>query len=131
MEESIFSRIIKGEIPCHKVYEDAETLAFLDIHPIQTGHTLVVTKAQVDHIWDLSDEQYQALWSTVRKVARQLRRHFPAKKRVGVIVEGFDVAHVHVKVFPIDSGDELRFKPDMTSEPDHTALAELAAKLAF
>lgn len=131
MEDSIFTKIIKGEIPCHKVYEDDKTLAFLDIHPIQPGHVLVVPKRQVSFVWDLDDDDYQALMATVRKVARRLRAAFPDKERVGVMIEGLDVAdHAHVKIFPFSKG-EYRVIPDMTAEPDHEALAELARKLAF
>jgi len=126
MEPSIFTLIIRGEIPCHKIYEDERTIAFLDIHPIQKGHILVVPKVQVADFYDLGDEDYAAFFATVKKVARQLRTKFPAKKRIGVMIEGLDVEHVHAKVFPIDSGDEYRYAPDMSIDPDHTALAELA-----
>lgn len=131
MTDSIFTKMIQGEIPCHKVYEDEKTLAFLDIHPIQPGHTLVVSKAQVDHIWDLPQEDYLAMWNTVEKVAQRLRQVFPEKSRIAVIVEGLDVAHTHVKVFPINSDAEFRHSPDMQATPDHTALAQLAARLVF
>lgn len=131
MEDSIFTKIIKGEIPCHKVYEDENTFAFMDIHPIQPGHVLVVSKRQVSNFYELEDLEYQALMTTVKKVAQRLKQVFPDKIRIGVIIEGLDVDHVHVKVFPIDTGDELRHEPDMSLEPDHEALALLAEKLAF
>lgn len=132
MKDSIFTQIIKGEIPCHKVYEDANTLAFMDIHPIQPGQVLVVPKSQVGHFFDLPDKDYLALMTAVKKVAARLKETFPDKARIGVIIEGFDMPdHVHVKVFPADSGDELRSVPDMSAEPDHSALAALAQRLAF
>ncbi len=131
MEDSIFTKIIKGEIPCHKIYEDDKTFAFLDIHPVRPGMTLVVTKTQAETFFDLSDEDFQALWAAVRKVAARLRDAFPDKRRIGIQVEGLDVPHVHVKLFPIDTGKEYRKEPDMTSEPDHAELAKMAAKLAF
>lgn len=130
-EPSIFTKIIRGEIPCHKIYEDDKTFAFLDIHPVQPGMTLVITKTQAPTYLDLSDEDYQALWATVRKVAHKLRQAFPDKSKIGIQVEGLDVPHVHVKLIPIDSGEEFRTPPDMDAEPDHTALAELAKALAF
>lgn len=130
MEDSIFTKIIKGEIPCHKVYEDEKTFAFLDIHPVQPGHTLVVTKVQAETYFDLSDEDYQALWNAVRTVAARLRDAYPEKKRIGIQVEGLDVPHVHVKLIPINSGEEFRKPPDMSAEPDHAVLAEIAKKLA-
>lgn len=131
MQDSIFTKIIKGEIPSHKVYEDDKTYAFLDIHPVQEGMVLVVPKVQVAEFMDLDDEDYIALWQTVKKVARRLQEMYPSKRRIAVQVEGLDVDHVHVKLFPIDTGDEFRAVADPHAEPDHVALAELAKKLAF
>lgn len=131
-EPSIFTRIINGEVPCHKVHEDDRTFAFLDIHPITPGHILVVPKKQVGFVWDLDDDDYQALMATVQKAGQKLRQAYPDKDRVGVMIEGLDVAdHAHVKVFAFDAGGEYRHVPDMDAEPDHAALAELANKLAF
>jgi len=132
MPDSIFTKIIKGEIPCHKVYEDDKTFVFMDIHPIQTGQVLVVPKVQIGFVWDLSPEDYAALMTTVQKVGRRIRDVFPDKRRVGVIVEGLDVEdHAHVKVFPFDDDPEFRTVPDRSVEPNHAALAEIAQKLAF
>lgn len=131
MEPSIFTRIINGEIPCHKVYEDDLTIAFLDIHPIQPGQVLVVPKAQISDFYNLNDEDYLAFFATVKKVAKQLKSKFPAKKRIGVMIEGLDVDHVHAKIFPIDNGNEYRNKPDMSAEPDHTELAKMAELLSI
>lgn len=132
MEDSVFTKIVKGEIPCHKVYEDDKTMAFMDIHPIQPGHVLVVPKKQVGHFFELPDDDYAALMLTVKKVAERLHQVFPEKARVGVIIEGFDMPdHVHVKVFPADSGDELRTAPDMEAEPADAVLASMAEKLSF
>lgn len=129
MELSIFTRIILGEIPCHKIYEDEKTIAFLDIHPIQPGHVLVVPKMQVADFYNLPLEEYEAFFVTIKKIAQLLKRQFPAKKRIGVMIEGLDIDHVHAKLFPIDTGDEYRFTPDMTQDPDHTALAAMAEQL--
>ena len=74
MSDSIFTKIIKGEIPCHKVYEDEQTLAFLDIHPVQPGHVLVVPKAQIASLWELDDATYQAVMATTRQVARRCQQ---------------------------------------------------------
>jgi histidine triad (HIT) family protein len=130
MQDSIFTSIIKGEIPCHKVYEDDKTLAFLDIHPVQPGHTLVIPKKQVEFLWDLEDDDYQAVMLTAKKVARRLREVIPSP-HVGEQVVGVDVPHAHVHLIPFATSDELRNKPDMQAEPEHEALAELAKKLAF
>jgi histidine triad (HIT) family protein len=132
MELSIFTKIINGDIPCHKVYEDEASLAFLDIHPIQTGHVLVVPKKQIGFVWDMDGEDYLGLMLAVQKVGKRLKEVFPSKGRIGVIIEGLDVPdHAHVKIFPFDTDEEFRFKPDPDGEPDHAALAELAKKIAF
>jgi histidine triad (HIT) family protein len=130
-QPSIFTRIINGEIPCHKVYEDDYAFAFMDIHPIQPGHVLVVSKHQVPNFYDLEDQEYDGFMRAVKKVAKRLKEVFPQKKRIGVMFEGLDIDHVHAKVFPIDTGDQYRYEPDVTTEPDHAALAELAEKLVF
>lgn len=130
MEDSIFTKIIKGEIPCHKVYEDDRVIAFLDLHPQNPGHTLVVPKAQISHLWDLSNDDYTYLWEVVRKLGSHIKTTLDSP-RVGVVVEGFGVPHVHVHLVPIYHGEELKKPQDMAAEPDHTALADMAQKLSF
>jgi len=130
MEDSIFTKIIKGEIPCHKVYEDDKTLAFLDIHPIQPGHTLVIPKKQIDQLWDVPDEDYQAIMATCKKVALRLREVL-AVERVGVQVIGVDVPHAHVQLVPFTTAAQYHAKQDMTAQPNHGELAALATRLAF
>lgn len=130
-EQSIFTKIINGDIPCHKVYEDERTFAFMDIHPIQPGHVLVVTKTPAETFLDLDAEDAAALWETIRKVGARIHEVFPEKKRVGLMIEGLDVPHVHAKLFPINTGEEFRSEPDATAEPNHALLAELAQRLAF
>ncbi len=130
MPDSIFTKIIKGEIPCHKIYEDERTLAFLDIHPKQPGHTLVVPKKQIEFLWDLDDEDYQAVMATVKKVALRIRTVLGGPY-VGEVVVGIDVPHAHVHVYPFATTEESRFIPNPNAEPDHAALAAVAKKLAF
>jgi len=130
MAESIFTKIIKGEIPCHKVYEDDKTIAFLDIHPKTPGHTLVVPKLQVDEFQDLSDEDYTALMQTVKKVAKRQKEVLGAE-RIGMQVIGVDVPHAHIHVFPFNSLEEYRRVIDLNATPDNGSLAEMAKKLAF
>ena len=130
MQDSVFTKIIKGEIPAYKVYEDDKTLAFLDIHGTAPGHTLVVTKKQIDHLWDLSDEDYLVLMQTTKKVAKHLREVLKPE-RVGVKVIGSDVPHVHIHLIPFNSPAEYSRSPDPTHEPDHEALADMAKRLAF
>jgi histidine triad (HIT) family protein len=130
MTDSIFTKIIKGEVPCHKVYEDAKTLAFLDIHPAQPGHTLVIPKKQIEFLWDLPTDDYQALMAAVQTVGKNLRSKLNAPY-VGVQVIGVDVPHAHVHLIPFSTTEQFRQVPDMDAEPDHEALAEMAEKLAF
>ena len=129
-EDSLFTKIINGEIPCHKIYEDERTFAFLDIYPKTPGHTLVIPKKQVEFVWDLDDEDYQAVMATVRKVALRIREVFNPPY-VGELVVGDEVPHAHVHVYQFKDMDESRRIPDRTVEPDHPALAEVAKKLAF
>jgi len=130
MQESIFTKIVKGEIPCHKVYEDELTLAFLDIHPVQPGHTLVIPKKQIEFVWDLDDELYSAVMATAKKVAQRLRDMLQVPY-IGEQIIGVDVPHAHVHVIPFSSMAEFRIQPDMSAEPDHAVLAEIAKELSF
>jgi histidine triad (HIT) family protein len=130
-QPSIFTKIINGEIPCHKVYEDDKTLAFMDIHPVAEGHVLVISKRQVEFVWDLDPEDYQALMATVQKVGLRLREII-AKPYVGQMVLGADVPHAHVHVVPFTEVREIkRTLESATAETDHVALAALAEKLRF
>lgn len=128
MEDSLFTKIMQGEIPCHKVYEDEKTFAFLDIHPKQPGHLLVIPKQQVEFVWDLPDQAYQALMNTVQKLARHMRTVF-GSKYVGSLVEGTAVPHAHVHLFPFNTESEFHARPDLSQEPDHDALAKIAEQL--
>jgi histidine triad (HIT) family protein len=129
MQDSIFTKIIKGEMPCHKVFEDALTFAFLNIHPIQPGNVIVVPKKQVESAWDLPDEDYQAVMATAKKVAQKLREVFPDKSRVALHIEGLEVAHAHLKLFPFNTDEEFHHHPDMNAEPNHSELAAIAERL--
>ncbi|HCH34082.1 MAG: Histidine triad (HIT) protein [Candidatus Saccharibacteria bacterium GW2011_GWC2_48_9] len=128
MEDSIFTKIINGEIPSHKIYEDEHTYAFLDIHPITPGHTLVVPKRQVEFVWDLDEATYQALQSSVQKIAKHLRATLGVPY-VGEQIIGIDVPHAHIHLIPFTQIAEYRQFPDMTAEPDHALLAGIASKL--
>lgn len=131
MEDSVFTKIIKGEIPSHKVYEDDQTMAIMDIHPIQPGHVLVFTKVQIEDFFSLPEEDYRAFYETVKKVASRLKDVYPEKRRIGVQIEGLDVPHVHAKIFPIDSGEDFHSIANQSADPNHDELAEMAKKLAF
>lgn len=130
MQDSLFTKIIKGEIPCHKIYEDDKTFAFLDIHPSVEGHTLVIPKAQVEFLWDLTDDDYKAVMATSKKLALHLRETLGVPY-VGMKVIGVDVPHAHVHLIPFTTSSEYSQHGDMSAEPDHAALAETAKKLAL
>jgi histidine triad (HIT) family protein len=130
MSGSIFSKIISGEIPCHKIYEDEDTFAFLDIHPVQPGHVLVVPKQEVQFVWDLEDPIYLALMTTTKKLADRLREVM-GQKYVGMKIEGVDVPHAHVHLIPFSKIEEFRNRPDVNAEPDHDSLSKVAQKVSF
>ncbi len=122
---SIFSKIVAGEIPCYKVYEDEKTLAFLDINPESKGHTLVIPKVEVDKIYELSDEDYHALWATVKKVAARMEE--VSGRRTLMKVIGTDVPHAHVHLMPYDETWEYGRTLKLTEDEFN----EIAGKLAF
>lgn len=129
MQPSLFTKIIRGEIPCHKIYEDDKTFAFLDIEPIQPGHTLVVPKAEVEFVWDLSDEDYRALTDSVKKIARHMREVLGVTY-VGEKIMGTDVPHAHIHLIPFNQSTEFFGDPNR-GNADDAELAELASRLAF
>ncbi len=129
-QDSIFSKIVRGEIACHKVYEDELTMAFLDIHPVQPGHTLVIPKKQFEFVWDMDEVTFQAVMATTRKVAQRLKEVI-GTPYIGEEVVGVDVPHAHIHLIPFSTSEEFRRIPDMNAEPDHAVLADLAAKIAF
>lgn len=110
---SIFSKIIQGEIPCYKIYEDDRTLAFLDIHPESKGHTLVIPKLEVDKIYDLPDEDYMALMATAKKLSKNMETKLNARTLWKVV--GTDVPHAHIHLMPLDEtweyGKTLELSP--------------------
>jgi histidine triad (HIT) family protein len=111
---SVFTEIIQGELPCYKIYEDERTFAFLDIEPEAPGHTLVIPKAEVDKVYDLSDEDYQAVWATVKMLAKHFEEVLGERTMIKVV--GTDVPHAHVHVLPVNenwAGDpRLKMTPE-------------------
>ncbi len=122
---SVFTKIINGEIPCYKIYEDDKTLAFLDIHPQTIGHTLVIPKKEIDKIYDLEDEDLVALMLTVKKISTHMEEVFGARTIWKVI--GNDVPHAHVHVMPFD---ETWYQGRYLS-PTEAEFEETRAKLAI
>ena len=106
---SIFKKILSGEIPCHKLFEDEKYFAFLDIRPINPGHTLVIPKEEVDYIFDLEDERLGGMMVFSKKIAHAIKKAVPCKK-IGVMVAGLEVPHAHIHLIPIiESLHELSF----------------------
>lgn len=103
---SIFSKIIAGEIPSHKIYEDQYVYAFLDINPSREGHTLVVPKVEVDQLFDLDDENYNGLMKGAKRVAKLLKEKMECN-RVCVVVEGYEVPHAHIHLLPTDTAEDF------------------------
>lgn len=131
LEISLFSRIINGEIPAHRIYEDDRVIAFLTIHPLSDGHTLVVPKKQIDQIWDLDDEDYDYLWEVTKKIALHLREVLNVN-RVGVVIKGFEVPHAHIHLIPVSLNDTASFDPELSPpQADNNKLAEIAARIRF
>lgn len=125
---TIFQKIINGEIPAHKIYEDDKILAFLDIYPANPGHTLVIPRNPVEFVWDLPNEDYRALMDVSKKIALHIRQTLP-QKYVHMSVVGTDVPHAHVHLIPFDATKDFHGQGRMDQEPDHQALAEMANKL--
>lgn len=105
---SIFSKIIKGEIPSYKVAEDDDCLAFLDINPIAKGHTLVIPKKEIDYIFDIEDELYKKLFLFAKKVSFKIKKVIPCK-RIGIAVVGLEVLHAHIHLIPINNIYDIDF----------------------
>ena len=105
---SIFTKIIRGEIPCYKVDETEDCLAFLDINPNSYGHTLCILKKEIDYIFDLSDEEFLSLMKFSKRVALAIKKSVDCK-RVAMSVVGLEVPHVHVHLIPLDSMSDMNF----------------------
>lgn len=123
---SIFTKIINGEIPCHKIAETEDFFAFLDVFPCAPGHTLVVPKKEVDYLFDLSDELYAGLMAFAKSLEPAIKKAVPCK-RVGVAVIGLEVPHAHVHLIPMNSMNDMNFNSKIKISQEE--LAEIAEKI--
>jgi len=115
---TIFTKIIKGEIPCYKIAEDDRYFAFLDINPLKAGHTLVVPKQETDYVFDLDDENLAGLIQFSKKVAAAVRSAIPCK-RIGVAILGLEVPHAHIHLVPMNSMEDVNFRnPKIKFSPE-------------
>ena len=123
---TLFSRIVAGEIPAHKIAETDEFLAFLDVMPTATGHTLVIPKKEVDYLFALDDDLYTGLMAFAKRIAPAIERAVPCK-RIGVVVIGLEVPHAHVHLIPLNSMADMDFSSKL--KPSQEELAETAEKI--
>ena len=106
---SVFSKIVKGEIPSYKIAEDDKFYAFFDINPVAEGHTLVIPKREEDYIFDLTDEELAEMMVFAKKVAAAMKKAFPCRK-IGVAVLGLEVPHAHIHLVPLQGEGDMDFK---------------------
>lgn len=124
---SIFSKIISGDIPAHKIAENEKFMAFLDISPLAEGHTLVIPKQEIDYIFDIPDELLAEFMIFAKQVAKKIRKAIPCE-RIGVSVVGLEVAHAHIHLIPINSVSDMNFaKPKLSFSQEE--LAQTAEKI--
>ena len=123
---TLFTRIVKGEIPCHKIYEDDRYLAFLDIRPINPGHTLVITKQEIEYIFDVEDELLGGLILCAKRMAKAIEKEVSCK-RIGIMVAGLEVPHVHVHLVPIFEVLDLNFARAKSASAEE--LASMARRI--
>ena len=119
---SIFSKIVAGEIPCYKIAEDDNFLAFLDIMPLAFGHTLVIPKKETDYIFDIQSDEYVQLWMFAQKVAKSVGAAIPCK-RVGVAVIGLEVSHAHIHLVPLNKVGDINFERSKLSPTKEEMIA--------
>jgi len=122
---SIFTKIVQGEIPCYKIAENKNFLAFLDVFPLAKGHVLVIPKKETDYIFDIEDEEYRNFWSFTKEVSKAIKKTMHCE-RVGIAVIGLEVPHAHIHLIPLQSVEDINFtRPKLKVETtEMTAIAD-------
>lgn len=124
---SVFSKIVSGEIPCYKIAEDQNYLAFLDVFPLAKGHTLVIPKKETDYIFDISDEEFSGLQLFSKKVARAIEKAISCR-RIGIAVIGLEVPHAHIHLIPLNNVSDINFSRPKLKLPKEE-MEEIAKKI--
>lgn len=125
---TIFSKIIKGDIPCYKIAEDDRFFAFLDINPVNWGHTLVVPKQETDYIFDLSDDEIGEMMKFAKRVAKAIKETVPCRK-IGMAVLGLEVPHAHIHLIPLTKEGDMDFK-NKVADPDPERMKQIALEIS-
>lgn len=125
---TIFSKIANGEIPCYKIAENDRFFAFLDINPVNWGHTLVIPKQETDYIFDLSDDEIGDMMKFAKKVAKGIKEAIPCRK-VGMAVLGLEVPHAHIHLIPLATEGDMDFKNKIPN-PDPERMAQVAQEIS-
>ena len=129
---TIFTKIVNGEIPCYKVAETDDYLAFLDINPLQEGHTLVITKKEINYIFDVEDSLHAGLWNFAKRVGKAIEKVVPCQ-RIGITVIGLEVPHTHIHLIPLRSLYDMDFrKPKLVFTPEdfHSIASRISTAMA-
>jgi histidine triad (HIT) family protein len=126
MEDCLFCKIIKGEIPSYKIWEDKNFFAFLDINPINPGHTILVPKKHLDYIFNLEEPLYSEIFKTAQKLSEPLKRAVGAK-RVALAIEGFAISHIHIHLIPVNKVNDL--DPNRARKANPEELSKIAYKI--
>ena len=128
---SIFTKIVNGEIPCYKIAETADYLAFLDVFPLVKGHTLVIPKKEIDYIFNMEDDLYAGLQLFAKRVAKSVEKAVPCK-RIGVAVIGLEVPHTHIHLVPINEVGDINFtRPKLQVEKSEMETLAAAIRAEF
>jgi histidine triad (HIT) family protein len=130
---SIFTKIVNGEIPCYKIAETEDYLAFLDVRPQVKGHTLVIPKIEIDYIFDIDDELLSGMLPFAKRIAHAIKEVVPCK-RIGVAVLGIEVPHAHIHLIPVNQVSDLRFdnvSPDLSPEEMESLAAEIKSRVSL
>lgn len=123
---TVFSKIVRGEIPSYKIAENDKFYAFLDINPLQKGHTLVIPKRETDYFFDIEDDEIGQMTVFAKRVAEQIKKQIPCKK-VAMIVLGLEVPHAHIHLIPINREADINFKEPLKLTPEE--FKDIASKL--